>query len=150
MIFGGKVVPVPLNVIWPIGRPISELARVGGVELPESEVILMRRVLSGIRDCELRFEVAVEVVGEGTSCGMLNCMPVTFEVAGLEYMPEKSLLDLLCIPLRGGAGLSKSTPSRDGAAPRYQAVGDGGDIWCECSSGNIGFGFRMLPSDPLR
>ena len=49
--------------------------------------------------------------------------------------------------------LFRLTLSREGAFPRYQAVGDDGDIGvasCDASFGNMGFGLCIgEPSDPL-
>lgn len=47
----------------------EELVRVDGVALSESEFILRRWELKGIRDCESRLGVGLAVDEEGTSSG---------------------------------------------------------------------------------
>lgn len=49
----------------------EELVRVDGVPLSESEVILRRWELKGIRDCESRFGVTWAVDEEGASSGAI-------------------------------------------------------------------------------
>lgn len=114
---------------------MPELALVDGSEPPESDVILIRLELMGIRDCELRFVV---VVGEGDGDGcstagerMVMDFPTELARGAIAKEPvPKSLLDLRCIPGgRAGTGLSKSMPSREGVTPMYHAVGDEGETF---------------------
>ena len=62
----------------------------------------------------------------------------------------KSLLVLRCIwGRRAGIVFSMRICSRVGVTPRYHAEGDGDEsLLEECSSGNIGFGLCILPSEP--
>ena len=48
-----------------LAMPRAELFREASAELPESEVVLTLRVLSGIRDCEFLLEVLLEEGDEG-------------------------------------------------------------------------------------
>ena len=128
------------------------------VDCPESEVALIRRpALIGIRDWEIRLAVVGDCIGESCSCGgdmMVIVLPWELESgATVNELETISLLDLRCIPSgRAGTGLSRSMPSREGVTPIYQAVGDEGDTLLFKSlesSLNIGFGWCMLPSEPL-
>lgn len=50
----------------------AEFALVEDAEVPESELILLRRVLTGIRDCEPRLAVPadpIEGLGDSKWCG---------------------------------------------------------------------------------
>ena len=137
-------------------RPSAEFARVDWAELPESEVVLNRRVDIGIRDCEFRLEVLVELGEDGGSrsrCGE-RFVPNILEAGGREGAPEKSLLVLRCM-LEGRSGMFPSflISSSVGVTPRYHADGEEGVIPApcpSCSQGNIGLGLCMLPSEPLR
>ena len=68
-------------------------------------------------------------------------------------IPLKSLFALLWAVWSLIFALLRLTLSREGAFPRYQAVGELGDIGvasCTDSFGNIGFGLCIgEPSDPL-
>ncbi len=112
--------------------------------------MLSRRVMIGIRDWEFRLDSCAEVGDDGGD----RFDPYILDAGGRLGMPWKSLLVRLCTS-NGGSGMSFSAliSSSVGAAPWYQAVGEDGDaspIWPQRSSGNIGFGLCMLPSDPLR
>ena len=66
--------------------------------------------------------------------------------------PAKSLRVLRCI-LGGRLGITFSIliSSSVGVTPRYHAEGDDGDtLRGRRSSGNMGFGLCMLPSEPRR
>ena len=148
---GRALVPLVGGMTWLDRRSIAEFARVDGAELPESEFTLSRRVLSGIRDWEFLFDF-VEDVGEdfrleGGICGR-NV------VAGRMDTPVKSLCVRRCLR-DGSSGIAFSDliSSSVGFVPRYQADGD--DVPKSCgslfsSSGNIGLGSLILPSEPLR
>ena len=88
--------------------------------------------------------------------GFVLCeLVVAAELVGVpEGIPVKSLLVRLWITCgSSGRALSCLISSRVGACPRYQADGDDGGGLCANllrSSGNIGFGLCMLPSEPLR
>ena len=112
-----------------LALPSAELARADCVELPESDVALIRRVLIGIRDCEFRFDVLAELEVEGGSRGGERLVPYTLNVGGPEGPLVKSLLVRRCM-FRGNSGIAFSVliSSKVGVAPRYQAVGDEGDI----------------------
>lgn len=138
-------------------RPNAELALVEAEELPESEAQLWRRVLTGIRDCELRFEVASELSPEAGSIGgdmTAMCVPRELALVGFEGFPAKSLRVLRCaLGVILELGELAFTASKFGVYPRYHAVGDEGDsptLMSEGASKNIGFGLCMLPSDPRR
>lgn len=130
--------------------PSAELLRVEGVELPESEVVLSRRVLIGIRDCEFRFDVLVEAGEEGGE----KFAPYILDVGGNDGTPSKSLRVRRCMFVgRSGRIFSALISSNVGAAPRYHAVGEEDDTPGLCrsrSAGNIGLGLCILPSEPLR
>lgn len=114
----------------------------------------MRRVLTGMRDCEFRLDVGGDFFGvcdSGAGEIVDTCIPKALEVAGFEVVPLKSLCALRCRPMGLEAGArSVCTASNDGATPKYHAVGDEGDIPESGSLGNIGFGLCILPSEPLR
>jgi len=136
---------------------MAESALEDGIEFPESEVALMGRALTGIRDCEFRWDTGGDILAariSGVGETVDTCIPRALAVTGFEVFPSKSLFALRCIPSgREVVGRSVLTPSKDGVRPIYHAVGDEGDI-PESSSfrslGNIGFGLCMLPSEPLR
>ena len=69
-------------------------------------------------------------------------------------MPVKSLFARRCPLCRSPSLRFKLTLSREGVFPRYQAVGEDGDIGvgrCDDSFGNMGLGLCIGdPSDPLR
>ena len=111
-----------------LALPSAELARADCVELPESDVALILRVLIGIRDWEFRFEVLAELEVEGGSRGGERLVPYILNVGGPEGAPVKSLLVRRCI-LGGNSGIALSVliSSNVGVAPKYQAEGDGGD-----------------------
>lgn len=132
----------------------AELVRVEGGELAESEFWLRRRELIGMRDCESRLYVLREVgdrgrlwrarLGTGAGGGVGE--------GGLGDIPVKSLLVRLCI-FGGRWGIDRSIlmSSNVELTPKYHAEGDGGDLLRRVrSSGNIGFGLCMLPSEPRR
>lgn len=143
----------------------AELVRVDGLELPESEVVLKRRELIGMRDCESRrcgrlFTGVVGRMGledwsgeDGASYDEGSGMGIGVDdTGGRGNKPAKSLRVLRCI-LGGRFGIIFSIliSSRVGVKPRYHADGDDGDTrrgWI--SSGNMGFGLCMLPSEPRR
>lgn len=147
---GSPLMPFRTGLVFG-ARPKADSARDDGTEFPESEVALIRRVLTGIRDCEFRLEPGADDLALCTSRGgeaMAMCTPSALAVMGLDVFPLKSLLVLRCMP-----GRSTLTRSRDGVYPRYHAVGDEGDMPNSPSIRlweNMGFGLCMLPSDPLR
>ena len=102
-------------------------------ELPESDVTLVLRVLTGILDCDDRFAVLGE--GVGTSCGGDNiviALPAPLGTGASVNPPfvPKSLLERLCMPAGlEGTGLSRSIPSSEGVTPMYQAVGEDGETF---------------------
>ena len=112
-----------------LALPSAELARADCVELPESDVALIRRVLMGMRDWELRFEVLAELDVEGGSRGGERLVPYILNVGGPEGAPVKSLLVRRCI-FGGNSGIAFSVliSSKVGVAPKYQAEGDEGLI----------------------
>jgi hypothetical protein len=69
-------------------------------------------------------------------------------------IPLKSLFALRCASCRLACPLFRLILSREGAFPRYQAVGEDGDMGvarCDDSFGNMGFGLCIgEPSEPLR
>ncbi len=121
--------------------------------LSESALKLDRGLLTGIRDCECRFGVVVNCGGEsGSSPVAMGMMGTGLRAYFLEFMPVMSLRERRCMSSgRGGIGLLKSMPSKEGAAAIYHVVGDGGSVVaCEVlsSSRNIAFGRCMLPMEP--
>ena len=144
-------------VLGPEEGLMAEVVLADRTELPESDVPLVRRVRTGIRDCELRLECPERSFGGVTSGGgdvVVTCVPKALALDGFAEIPEKSLLVLLCIP-RAWADvvLFVCIPSSEGVTPKYQAVGDDGDTLKAMgllSSGNMGFGLCMLPSEPRR
>ena len=143
-------------MICPEYRSAAEFVRVEDAEFPESELILLRRVLTGIRDCEPRLPIPADLVGglgDSRCCGGNGC-GVLAGNGDLIGIPVKSLLVRRCIPGgRLGTVFSILISSNVGMTPRYHAEGDDGETSpaSRCgSSGNIGFGLLMLPSDPLR
>lgn len=135
-------------------RPMAELARVDGVELPESEFRLGRRELTGMRDCESRLYVRIDAGDEESSGGGGERWESSLaEGLGDDSRggsPVKSLLVRRCIDGgRLGTVFSVLISSNVGVTPRYQADGDDGEILRGIrSTGNIGFGLCMLPSEP--
>lgn len=126
-------------------------------ELSESDVPLVRRVRTGIRECELLLRSAETCVDGITSGGgdvVDTCVPKALALDGFTELPEKSLLVLRRIPgAWAGMDLSILILSSEGVTPKYKAVGDDGDILKAMgllSSGNMGFGLCMLPSEPRR
>lgn len=134
---------------------MAELFLVEGVELPESEFILSRRELTGIRDCESRLNARVDVGDDGVGWGGARLETGIVDVSGEGSRggaPVKSLLVRRCMDGgRLGTVFSILISSSVGVTPRYHAVGDDGEIFREWrSTGNIGFGLCMLPSEPRR
>jgi hypothetical protein len=146
-------------------RSSAELVRVEGVEFPESELTLNRRATMGMRDCASR-RYEWTVVGESGAtgpCGSGGADPAGgddgsaagFRIdgeGGRGRTPAKSLCVRRCIwGGRLGMTFSVLISSRVGVTPRYQAEGDDGETRRGgASSGNIGLGLCMLPSDPRR
>jgi len=65
---GRPLDPLGRDMVCPEYLSAAEFARVEGVEFPESELMLCRRVLIGIRDCEPRLAVPPDpIVGLGDS-----------------------------------------------------------------------------------
>lgn len=94
------------------------------------------------------------VLGEdGRSCGGGKSVPYILDVGGLDGAPVKSLLVRRCIFVeRLGICFSVLISSNVGMTPEYQAEGEDGEpseTWRCRSSGNIGLGLCILPSDPL-
>ena len=116
--FGGTALVLPGDVLigdLMVDIPIAELFLVDGVELPESEAVLRRRaVLMGIRDCEFRFEVFMEVVGEEE---WDTSVPYILEVGGYDGTLSKSLRRRW-IGGRSGISCPARTSSRLGTPSR--------------------------------
>lgn len=112
-----------------------------GLELPESEVVLKRRELTGMRDWESRRcgRLFTGVVGrtgledwigeDGVSYDEESGMGIGVEdTGGRGSKPAKSLLVLRCnLGGRSGIVLSILISSSVGVRPRYQADGEDGD-----------------------
>lgn len=111
-----------------LGLPNAELFLVDGVELPESDVVLKRRVLIGIRDWELRLDVPIEIGEDGRSRVDERSVPYILDVGGPVGTPVKSLLVRRWIFV-GGFGICFSIliSSNDGMTFEYQAEGDDGE-----------------------
>ena len=98
---GTVFVPFDEVILGPEEVPMAEFVLVDRAELPESDVALIRRVLTGIRDCELRLGPAERCVGEVISAAgdiVDACIPKVLAVDGFAELPEKSLRVLRCIP----------------------------------------------------
>lgn len=154
---GAARVPFDEAVLWPGEGLMAEVVLADRTELPESDVPLVRRVRTGMRDCEWRLECPEKSFGGVPSAGgdvVITCVPKALALDGFAEIPAKSLLVLLCIPMAwDDAGLFVCIPSSEGVTPEYQAVGDDGDTLKAMgllSSGNMGFGLCMLPSEPRR
>ena len=119
----------------------AEFVRVDGLELPESEAVLKRRELMGMRDCESRrcerlFTGVVGIAGledssgeDGASYDDGSGMGIAVEgPGGRGSKPAKSLRVLRCI-FGGRLGIIFSIliSSSVGVKPRYHADGEDGD-----------------------
>lgn len=153
--FGIAVGPFLLGMLYPGFRPSAELFLVEGDELPESELRLRRRELTGIRDCESRLYVRVDVGDNGRGRGWTMVEGGIVNLVGEggpRGAPVKSLLVRRCIDGgRSGSVFSVLISSNVGVTPRYHAEGDDGETLRVLRSlENIGFGLCMLPSEPRR
>ena len=86
--FGNELAPLGATTLGVLYRPRAELA-LDDDECPESEAALSRRVLMGIRDCELRVGVAPEVPPDRASDG-----GVTVTICGLRELALGGLVML--------------------------------------------------------
>ena len=71
-------------------RPNAEFALEDRTEFPESEVALIRRLLTGIRDCEFRWDPDGVLLAAGASRSgetVATCIPSALAVAGFEVFP---------------------------------------------------------------
>ena len=80
---------------------MAELALVDAEEFPEFEASLWRRVLTGIREPDPRFDVLPELPPDASSGGgdiVAMCVPSILACAGLSGRPARSLRVLRCAP----------------------------------------------------
>ena len=94
----------------------------------------------------------LEEEGGSRSRGGERLVPRVLDVGGLEAgAPVKSLLVRRCMFAGSSGMLPVLISSNVGVAPKYHAEGEDGDLDSRVrSSGNIGFGLCILPSEPLR